>query len=219
LPIEEEEQISCSIALMQTRGTCGDFHAGIIEGPFVGREFLQKLVEMDLRELCRLTQTRFECFKDALSPCANINNSMMGHVRQQIHLAEMALNYVCVKEIEVFNRNKACLLRETNTESTRSTPELMLGEALEKSCFPLVDQRPAVTENPLCIPDELHSCAKDVVSAQCGDEVAGALSEFADQVFATVGCSTPSARSITHAQQQRRGAHLHKTARKSKSHP
>jgi hypothetical protein len=55
--------------------------------------------------------------------------------------------------------------------------------------------------------DELHGCAKDVAAAQCGDEVAGALSGLANLVAETAGCNnTLQSRSLRNLHKQNQGS-------------
>jgi len=190
------EEMSCLMAMMQVKQTCTP--SPLIEEIFAmrGRTTLNKLVDMDLSELCGAAQDLFGCFQSALSPCANVDNPILSDVKQMMSVGESLLNYVCVQHVEVFNRNKACLLRED--EAANDWLDFTLLNTLEAACGRHWTQPPSPQGVFCSITDELHGCGKDVVAGQCGDEVAGALSGLVDIVVATAGCTNvPRLRSLS----------------------
>jgi len=182
------EELSCLMALTQMKQTCTSSLNTLYE-EFAAqgeRAALRKLVGMDLSDLCRPAQGVFECYRSMLSPCAGVNNPMLDQLKQFLSVAERMLEYVCVQQIEVFNRNKACLLIEDESEPV---PVLTLFKTLVTSCGELWI-KPRREQDLLCsVNDEFHGCAKDVVARQCGDEVADALSGLAKLVAEAASCN------------------------------
>jgi len=190
------EEMSCLMAMMQLKQTCTP--SPLIEELFAvrGRTTLNKFVEMDLSEICGAAQELFGCFQSALSPCANVDNPILSDVKLMMSVGESLLNYVCVQHVGVFNRNKACLLRED--EATIEWPDFTLVNTLEAACERYWTPPRSQQELFCSITDELHGCGKEVVAGQCGDEVAGALSGLVDIFVATAGCTNvPRLRSLS----------------------
>jgi len=53
--------------------------------------------------------------------------------------------------------------------------------------------------------NQLHGCVKDVVEAQCGQEITSALSGLAHLVQSAAGCPTSRLRALPYSQKHRRG--------------
>jgi len=179
------------MALTQMQETCTGTLSTLYEETAAQGEkaLLNKLVEMDLSDICRPAQGVFECYRNMLRPCAGVNNPMMDELKQMLSVAERVFDYVCVQQVEVFNRNKACLLRVNESDPDRYMAHLTVIDTLSTSCRAFW-KPPRRDQEIFCsVTDEFHGCAKDVVARQCGDEVAGALSGLANLVAETSGCN------------------------------
>lgn len=146
-------------------------------------QVLEKLVNTDLKETCGPVLTAKECVAElSSSPACQMSQSdhpRVAELRKTIAAANVAVNYVCVDKVEVFNEHKQCLLRQGQRE-------LVITETIEQQC-PLGG---AGEVNPNCPPSELFDCAENVVSEQCGEEIAGQLRVLGTQLMAEYGCET-----------------------------
>jgi hypothetical protein len=201
------------MALISVRDTCGE---NPFQGSYYGstnpRVIYNQLAEGDLRQLCSIVQPWYECIQQAFSSCANINNPMMDGPKRMLNVAGTALNYVCVQHIDVINRHKACLLREASASSHGPYPTPVIVQTTHASC--MHHFRPDI-EEPMCMLDApLKACVKNVVAAQCGEEIANTLSSLSDSIYAAAGCPARrvAKKSLPATLRKRGGFPFHKRA-------
>lgn len=143
-------------------------------------QILEKLVNTDLRETCGPVLTAKECVAELMSsPACQMSQSdhpRVVELRKTIAAVNVAVNYVCIDNVQVFDEHKQCLLRQGQRQ-------LVIMETIGQQCA-----RGPNRENPNCPPSGLLDCAENVVSAQCGEEIAGQLRNLGTKVSAELGC-------------------------------
>lgn len=146
-------------------------------------EIFEKLVNTDLRETCGPVLAAKECVAELLSSetcqISQSDHPRVVELRQTIEAANVAVDYVCVDNVEVFDEHKQCLMR-------RGRRDLVIFETIGQQC----QVREVGQANPYCPPSGLLDCAENVVSEQCGAEIAGKLRNLGTKVMAKFGCET-----------------------------
>lgn len=186
--------MQCMMAVMQVQSTClnvpffEELKNSGIEAAY------EKVVEIDMQELCGHAQQPLQCVKSSFSSCSGTDNPMIQSLNKQLALAEDVFNFVCVQEIDTINRQKACLLKKDESQQ-EPLPVPLLAIALEASCAQLI---PPGFEPGSCIPESLVACVKNVVAQQCGDEIAEVLHNFVNRQSSLLGlCPSNHKRSKT----------------------
>jgi len=124
-----------------------------------------------------------------MSACTGIDHPEINDIKRTINnVTEAALNYICEEKFDVINRHKACLLRyDLNAQVKGEIRVPKLARALYFGCLPLVGQ---LSQRAPCLPREAQTCAKNLIAAQCGEEIAGVSDKFADRIRTALGCPT-----------------------------
>lgn len=136
----------------------------------------QKLMNTHLREFCGPVLVAQECATELLASqlcqTSDLNDPNFIELQQTVAAANIAVNHVCRDNVEVFNQHKECLHRLGRDESLG---EQCAGQGGEPPCI---------------YPTELVDCVEDVVSQQCGQEIAGQLRTLLTNIMTELGCET-----------------------------
>lgn len=148
-----------------------------------GQQILEKLVNTDLRETCRPVLRARECARRLLSSpvcqSSQPDHPMVTEMRQSIAAANVTVNHVCVENVEVFDEHKRCLLRLGQREP-------LIIETVDRQC-----RRPGSGHSsPHCPSSGFLDCAQNVITDQCGEEIAGQLRTLATKVMTEYRCDT-----------------------------
>lgn len=148
---------------------------------------VEKIVNTDLRETCGPVLEAQECTRRILaSPrCRRPGTSMPSQIRRQLTVMNTTINVVCREDVEVFNEHKACLLRLSGDKPA-------IAQAIDQQCGSHAVPDPSGCPTPAAL-----ECVSNVVSEQCGAEIASAMRRLGSRMMTDLNCTKQKRSKVT----------------------
>jgi len=188
-PSNGSATMNCMTAMMNFQRVCGSNpFSGMFTDEMTEEQKRQKLIGTDMRQLCSPVQQFFSCFEQTFAACDNAElppevRHAVAQTQSMITTGRVMLDYVCEQEVDVINRNKACLLQAASDQPQSEGPGQPPNNLLIRTAFgSCMEHMQPNHEHPMCIAPAFQECVKHVVANQCGDEIAGVLDGLGSRV-------------------------------------
>lgn len=176
---DEEPNYCAHLALQSSETGCLLKCISQFTPEFVNMDsFSQELLTTDLRLTCsELLETK-ACLTNSLdTECTEAERQALPvEFRKLLTIYIDAISYICAQHLDVFERNKVCLLGQRDNGQNLLT-------LIEKHCNSQ-DQE----SSDVCMSPDDFECSVAFVKNACGAEIAGHINALGNKIMTDVGC-------------------------------